>query len=179
MIAAIVSVQKRTYPPRLREVRAAEEESIRRRGKRRTRWAFFLLAPILLALILVLGYGLIERNVLRPQVDPTVDRPNMQVLADEHIQVNVLNACGVDGVAKEFTEFLRARKFDVPEYGNAAHAESRSRVIDRLGDSLSALKVAYALGISPRQVSTEVDSSLYLRATVIIGADYRTLRPMR
>lgn len=140
---------------------------------------FFLLAPVLLLLILLLGYGLIERNVLRPKVDPTVERPNMQVLADEHIQVNVLNACGADGVAKEVADFLRARKFDVPEYGNAEHIEQHSIVIDRVGDSLSALKVAYALGIPGDRVTTNIDSSLYLRATVVIGADYKGLRPMR
>lgn len=158
---------------------AAEEELRQQKRRRRTRVVFFILAPILLALILVLGYGLLERNFLRPKVDATVERPNMQVLADEHIQVNVLNACGADGVAKQVTEFLRARKFDVPEYGNARHVEPHSTVIDRVGDSLSALKVAYALGIPRERVVTDIDSSLYLRATVVIGADYKGLRPMR
>lgn len=160
-------------------MKAAEEEQRQQKRRRRTRVVFFILAPILLALILVLGYGLLERNLLRPKVDATVERPNMQVLADEHIQVNVLNACGADGVAKQVTEFLRARKFDVPEYGNAQHVEPHSTVIDRVGDSLSALKVAYALGIPRERVVTDIDSSLYLRATVVIGADYKGLRPMR
>lgn len=136
-------------------------------------------APVLLVLVLLLGYGLLERNLFRPKVDPTVERRDMRVRSDEHIQVNVLNACGAEGVAKQVTEFLRAREFDVPEYGNAEHVQPTSRVIDRVGDSISALKVAYALGIPPEQVSTQIDSSLFLRATVVIGTDYRTLRPLR
>lgn len=160
-------------------MRAEEEERQRARQRRRTRLAFFIATPILLAVIVVLGYGLIERNIFRPKVDPTVETPDMRVRADEHIQVNVLNACGADGVAKIFTEFLRARKFDVPEYGNAAELRQQSAVIDRIGDSVSALKVAYALGIPRENVRTEVDSSLFLRATVVIGEDYQRLRPMR
>jgi len=134
--------------------------------------AFFLL------LLIPLAYGLLERNLLQPKVDPTVERENMRVRADEHIQVNVMNACGADGVAKKFSEFLRARKFDVPEYGNADRMEAESMVINRVGDSVSARKVAYALGIPPERVITDIDSSLYVRATVVIGADYTTLRPM-
>ena len=174
-----MSIQRRAYPPRLRELKAAEEEKIRERQRRRTRLIFYTVGPILFVLIVILGYGFLERNFLRPKVDPTVARPEMAVGADEHIQVNVLNACGVDGLAKEVTEFLRARKFDVPEYGNADESEPKSLVYDRVGDSLSALKVAYALGIPPERVQTKVDSSLYVRATVIIGADYKMLRPMR
>jgi hypothetical protein len=135
---------------------------------------------IVLALVVVaLGYGLVERNLLRPRVDATVERSDLFVRAGEHIQINVLNACGVDGMATKFTEFLRARRFDVPEYGTHEGRVRRSKVIDRIGDNVSAQKVAYALGIPTERIETDIDSSLYLRATVIIGEDYLTLRPMK
>ena len=169
---------RRTYPPRLRELQAEEEAEQRRERERRRRRVLWMVGGFLLLLLIPLSYGLLERNVLRPKVDPTVEPRNMRVHADEHIQVNVMNACGVAGVAKSFSEFLRARKFDVPEYGNADRVESESFVINRVGDSISAQKVAYALGIPSERVITEIDSSLYVRATVVIGADYTTLRPM-
>ena len=50
-------------------------------------------------------------------------------------------------------------------------------MIDRIGDPVSARKVAYALGIREERIETDIDSTLYLRATVIIGDDYRSLRP--
>ena len=130
-------------------------------------------------LVIVLGYALLERNVFRPVVNSQVERTDMYVKAGEHIQVNVVNACGVNGVAQRFTEFLRARKFDVPEYGTEKTLERFSKVIDRIGDPVSAQKVAYALGIASERIETEIDSSLYLRATVVIGEDYGSLRPMQ
>ena len=175
----MIEPSRRTYPPRLREIQAKEEEERQAILKRKKRRKLLIIVPILLLVLIPLGYGLLERNVLRPKVDPTVERRNMRVRADEHIQINVINACGASGVAKKFSEFLRARKFDVPEYGNAEEVVRQSIVIDRVGDSLSARKVAYALGINPERVVTEIDSSLFVRATVVIGADYTGLRPMQ
>ncbi len=58
--------------------------------------------------------------------------------------------------------------------------ESVQSRIDRVGDTISALKVAYMpLAFARTQVFTEIDSSLFLRATVVIGTDYRNLRPMK
>ena len=170
---------RRTYPPRLREIQAQEEAERQAVVDRRRGRTFRIIALLLLLLLIPLGYGLIERNIFRPKVDPTVDARQMSLRADEHIQINVVNACGVGGIARKFSEFLRARKFDVPEYGNAEEVRFQSVVIDRVGDSVSAQKVAYALGIPPEQVITEIDSSLFVRATVVVGADYTTLRPMR
>lgn len=146
----------------------------------RRRRSVYITAIALLAVVVVaLAYGFLQHSIFRPRVDATIEQTDMYVKAGEHIQVNIINACGAAGMAQKFTEFLRARKFDVPEFGNATARESYSRVIDRVGDPISARKVAYALGIPPERIDVEIDSSLYLRATVIIGEDYRTLRPMK
>lgn len=168
----------RPQPTRLREIiQAEEQQQLELPEKPRRRMRYLVALPVLLAVVLLLGYGLLERNVLRPHVDSTVDVTDSLVRAGEHIQVNVINACGVDGMAARITEFLRARRFDVPEFGTAAVLEPNSKVIDRVGDLESALKVAYALGIDRTHVYTEIDSTLHLRATVIIGEDYLRLRP--
>ncbi|MBS1912220.1 MAG: LytR C-terminal domain-containing protein [Bacteroidetes bacterium] len=127
----------------------------------------------------VLAFGFIKHSIVRRPVSATVERTDMFVKAGEHIQVDVVNSCGIDGLATKFTEFLRARKFDVPEYSTTKARVPYSKVIDRIGDPLSARKVAYALGIDESRIETGIDSSLYLRATVVIGMDYRTLRPMK
>jgi hypothetical protein len=155
---------------------AGEPKRARRSGRR----ILFLVAiPLLLIGVLVLGYGLLERQLLRPSFTSTVEQSDSLVKVGEPIQVNVVNACGVNGMASKFTLFLRARRFDVPEFSTSKGREPFSRVIDRVGDPSSAMKVAYALGIPPEHVETEVDSSLYLRATVVIGEDYLSLRPMK
>ncbi|HVK40445.1 MAG TPA: LytR C-terminal domain-containing protein [Candidatus Kapabacteria bacterium] len=162
-------------PQRLREIKAEQQE--RRVRRRRLPWLFLM--PLVAAIAAILVYALVERNFLRPRVDPMVERTDLFVRAGETIQVNVVNACGRNGMAQRFTEFLRARKFDVPEYGTSPTREPFSKVIDRIGDPVSARKVAYALGIPAERIETEIDSTLYLRATVVIGEDYRTLRPMK
>ena len=130
-------------------------------------------------MVVTLAYGFLRHTIIRPRVDATIERTDLYVKAGEHIQVNVVNACGATGMASKFTEFLRARKFDVPEFSTATQREPYSRVIDRVGDPISAQKVAYALGITPERIEVEIDSSLYLRATVIIGEDFRSLRPAK
>lgn len=150
-----------------------------REPKSRTRVLYLAVIPPLAIAVALLAYGLLQRSLFRPRVDATVERTDMFVKAGEHIQVNVVNACGANGMAMKFTEFLRARKFDVPEYATSKIHEPLSKVIDRIGDRRSAEKVAYALGIDPENIDQEIDSTLYLRATVVIGEDYKTLRPMK
>ncbi len=170
---------ERPRPTRLRDLQRADEPTERPDvPRRRRRLPYVAITSVFGVIVVLLAYGLVERNLLRPRVDPTVGVTDSLVHEGEQIQVNVINACGVDGMAARITEFLRARRFDVPEYGNAPSLEPTSKVIDRVGDLESAYKVAYALGIDRRNVETDIDSSLYLRATVVIGEDYLRLRPL-
>lgn len=92
------------------------------------------------------------------------------------IQVNVLNACGKSGLAAKVRNQLRELGFDVVEIGNYPSNVEESIVIDRLGDRLSSYKVSRALGINESAITQKIDSSLYLRSTVVIGSDYENLR---
>ncbi len=162
--------------PKSRNARTAAVADARARRRRR-----LLIAAVAVAAlpVIVLGYGFLQHTLVRPRVDATVERTDMYVKAGEHIQVDVVNACGVDGLATKFTEFLRARRFDVPEFSTSKTREPHSKVIDRVGDPISARKVAYALGIDQERIEAGIDSSRFLRATVVIGMDYRSLRPMK
>ena len=93
------------------------------------------------------------------------------------IQVNIFNACGKDGLAKQVKEHLVQRGFDVKFIDNYGEYLDNSIVIDRMGDNSSSTKVAYAMGIDQSCVTTDIDSSQLVRATIIIGKDYFTLKP--
>jgi len=93
------------------------------------------------------------------------------------IQVNVFNACGKDGLAKQVKEYLVQRGFDVVEVANYHMTIDSSMVIDRIGDASSNQKVAYAMGITPSCITTDIDSSQFVRSTIVIGKDYFTLKP--
>jgi len=93
------------------------------------------------------------------------------------IQVNIFNACGKDGLAKQVKEYLIQRGFDVKFIDNYREGLDNSIVIDRLGDNTSSSRVAHAMGISQSLITTDIDSSQFVRATIVIGKDYFTLKP--
>lgn len=124
----------------------------------------------------VLFISFLHRIFISPSVDPYVNQETTSK-KKEVIQINVLNACGVDGLASKAKEYLRQRGFDVVEIGNYSEVLNHSVICDRIGDLKSADKVAYAMGIPNKAIVSQVDSSLYIRASVIIGNDFFELKP--
>ena len=95
---------------------------------------------------------------------------------DSRPQVEVLNGCGVSGVAAQAHEYLRRLGFDVVNVENApAFDYEETIVIDRGGDEGIARRVARFLGTE--NVIRQVRPELMLQVTVIIGRDFRTLKP--
>jgi len=86
------------------------------------------------------------------------------------IRVQVRNGSGIPGAAAQVTEYLREAGFDVVDFGNAEVSdEPRTVVIDRVGAREGALEVAAALRGVP--IRSDVDTSLYLDVTVLVGRD--------
>ena len=108
-----------------------------------------------------------------PAAEPadSVSRPS---LARARIRVQVRNGSGIPGAAAQVTEYLREAGFDVVDFGNAeGFDEPRTVVIDRVGDRGRALEVAAALRGVP--IRSEVDTTLYLDVTVLVGRDAEAL----
>ena len=110
---------------------------------------------------------------------PAADSPAVPRAADampaERVRVQVLNASGRPGLAREATRVLRDRGFDVKEFGNGkGFPPDSSVVLDRVGRIEVARQVADAVGI--RRVTTRPDSNLYLDATVVLGRDWTAPR---
>ena len=92
------------------------------------------------------------------------------------IQLNILNACGKAGIASKARNHLRKLGFDVVEIGNYEQEVESTFVIDRLGDRTSSYKLCRSIGLTESNIKSEIDSSLYLRATLVIGKDFEELR---
>jgi len=89
----------------------------------------------------------------------------------ERVRVEILNGGGRSGMAREATDRLRGRGFDVVYWGNASSfGQESSVVLDRVGRIETARSVADALGISG--IRTEPDSSLLLDVSVVLGQDW-------
>ena len=88
--------------------------------------------------------------------------------------IEVLNASGVDGLARTTTRQLRAKGVDVVYFGNAAIDTLRTtQILVRRGDSTAALRVRAAMGVGA--VVIRRDSGLLLDATVFVGRDAAAL----
>jgi len=111
-----------------------------------------------------------SQEVVEPvEVLPAVNAP-------EVMRIEVLNGCGVPLLAARYTDFLRARGYDVVKTDNyESHNVEHSVVIDRMGNKAAGLKLAKDLGIGEPQVLQEENAVYLIDATVILGKDFRSL----
>ena len=129
---------------------------------------FFIV--ILFIIICFLGYNLLKR------INLLVDKNDDETLFQDttRIQVEVLNGCGVPGIADQFTDLLRTKKFDVVSTGNYRTFNiDDSIIIDRNGNIKHAKLLAEAIGIDKKHVIEQENKDYFLDVTLIIGKDYK------
>jgi len=139
--------------------------------RRRPIWPWVLIA--VLGVVVVAFLGSLVWRLINPPVSPLVNEDDPR----STIQVDVVNASGRQGAGRHTLEFLRERGFDVVEISSTGDRPKRSLVIDRMGDKVSARKIANALGIADTLIVTEIDSMRFVRATIMLGADLDNLEP--
>jgi len=123
---------------------------------------------------------LIWSFVNRTFIDPPVKPETVQGGKTHTIQLDVLNGSGVPKLSQRFTDYLRARGFDVVETGNFKDSKvEKTRVIDRAGHLEAAQQVAEALGVPKSGVVQQIDRNAYLDVSVVIGKDFRLLKPFK
>ena len=129
------------------------------------------LSLLLLILLVALGTRFFYPRIENQRSDDT------HKLIGNIIQIEVLNGCGVPGLAHKFTTFLRKNGFDVVETGNFENFDLKETlVISRTFERENARRVAGALGIQEKNILVEASEDYYLDATVVIGSDYQTLK---
>lgn len=137
---------------------------------------------ILLLLVGYFGFSLINNAVksgkdIKDLSDTSSTITNQPNLA---IQLDVQNGTSENGVAAKFTDYLRRNGYDVVEMGNfKSRAEEKTVIIDRAGDMSKAKRVAKLLGVSEKNIFQQINNSLYLDVTVVIGKDFKDLNPYK
>ena len=140
-----------------------------------------MLIFVLIVLIVYLSYSAYLKIVQKPESNISVEEKELPA---EIIQLNVLNGCGVTGVADRFTDYLRAHNFDVVELGNYSvkgvvnYNVDETFVIDRIGNKANGYKVADALGIEKVKVIQQINEDYFLDVSLVIGKDYYKLNPI-
>lgn len=132
--------------------------------------AIGFLSVLLFVLVLALLTRFVYPRILneRAEKDPA--------LISSIIQLEVLNGCGVPGLATKYTSSLRQYGFDVVETGNFDNFDlENTLVISRTGNMENARRVAQALGVPEEQIIREASSDFYLDVTLVLGSDYTSL----
>ncbi len=141
-------------------------------GHRSTNLFLNISISILSLIILFLGYSLLSKlNVFgeNSEIDNLVKHKN-------NMQVEVLNGCGVSGVADRFTDYLRKKNFDVVNTGNYRSFNiDNSIIIDRTGNIVNAEYLAEVIGIDRKEVIQQKNKNYFLDVTLIIGKDYKQI----
>ncbi len=115
-------------------------------------------------------------------VPPGIITPENQetTFAGNRIELEVLNGCGIPGLAGEFTDYLRRQGYDVVRFTNAQRYDyPRTLVVNRGKDFNRARLVAQTLGVEPSAVENMPDPSLQLDVTLVLGQDFTTLTSYR
>lgn len=126
----------------------------------------------LLFIVLLIAF---TTRIVFPRIETDRSAPD-DFLIGEVIQVEVLNGCGVPGIATRFTSKLRQNGFDVVESGNFETFDmQKTLIIDRIGNLDHAKKIASALGVDESHIIQEISKNYFLDATIVIGSDYKNL----
>ena len=144
-----------------------------------SKWYKLLIIIVLSCVVFVLIYILINRLFINPPVDSLLPHNQRRTVSEQYIQLNILNGTNNKGIARQAMNYLRDRGFDVVEINNYESIVKKSFILDLVSDSLSAHNVAFAVGIGDSMILKRIDSSLYLRVSLIIGQDYLQLKPFR
>ena len=150
------------------------------RGEKTARYETLILAIVLAigaAFLVSFARGLGTRTETPEDVLPDADAPAN--LDERRVgRVEVLNATRVAGIARDATQQLRDAGFDVVHFGNADGIGADSSVVyGRISNDEIAKAAAAALGIT--RVVLQPDTTLYVDASVVLGADWRPVNSTR
>jgi hypothetical protein len=96
------------------------------------------------------------------------------------IQVEVLNGCGVSGVAEKLTAYLRTNNIDVVNLGNYRSFEIENSIIICRNEKINNAEIVAAIvGLDSQNIIQQINPDYLLDVTFVLGKDYRDLIPLK
>lgn len=118
-----------------------------------------------------------EKKINTPVNENIKTNDKLPSQLQHNIQVEILNGCGVQGMAAHFAKILRDQGVDVVKTGNYKSLDVKNtQVMDRIGNKGFALQVGNILGVESKYIYTQKKKELLIDATIIIGKDYAKLK---
>lgn len=100
---------------------------------------------------------------------------------EKKIQLEILNGCGEQGVAKKLTDLLKKSTYDIVNSGNYIEKGKvnwdveETKIIDQVGKVENSRELADLMGILYTNLEVFNNPSPIADITIIIGKDYKTL----
>ena len=138
---------------------------------------FYNISIIILVLInIYLGYSLTKIIISKYGGDNDLSKQ----LNNSKIKVEVLNGCGISGVAEKLTDYLRTSGFDVVNLGNYRSFQVENSIVIARNEKIqNAQKVALVSGLSTGSVIQQMNPEYLLDVTFILGKDFNKLIPLQ
>lgn len=166
-----------------------KETQARKKKDQQNQWKGFLLSVVIILLIgfnLVFMASWVIKSLMANQTSSGSGRQRVQRVSDNQpreslIKVEVLNGCGVSGVANRLTDYLRKRDVDVVYFGNFESFNiSETLVIDRRDYELTnARTIGKVIGVKDNRMFPQISPERQLDVTIIIGKNYANLNAFK
>jgi hypothetical protein len=162
-------------------------------SKSHTKFVYNILIVVLAILVIGFIYSFAQKNwtggvtLQNPQLSAgQKTQLALDIYAENpilNIKVEILNGCGEKGLAAKISDFLRAEHIDVVRSENADNFDYERTTLIQRSYNLSNLKtVAKTLDFdinNKEQVITQPNSTADVDLTLVLGKDYRSVKPIR
>ncbi|TAK53249.1 MAG: LytR family transcriptional regulator [Bacteroidetes bacterium] len=151
-------------------------------GKKAVIIALNFIIGAMLILTGYFGHNFFDRYFTRhqPQTQQPVEQQQEPPPPAQVVQIDVLNGCGEKGVGARFTNFLRARGYDVVEMKNyKTQNMPHTLIIDRVGNLKPARDIAVHLGVADTNILQQLNPDYFVDVSVVIGEDFYDLSPSK
>ncbi|OGU12659.1 MAG: hypothetical protein A2X61_10935 [Ignavibacteria bacterium GWB2_35_12] len=129
---------------------------------------------VILLMILSFTYRILSPEQLQSKVTGYSEI----VPVNQTVQVNIINACSVDGIAKKMKDYLNKQGIKVVSIGNSSSPVEKS-FIKGGSDENKSLNLASIIGIDKSLIKTQQKNSDYQIISVVIGKDFSQLKPFK
>lgn len=140
---------------------------------------FFSIALWGLGLInVILIISFVSKHFLSGAEHPMSSEAAIEALPAENLKIEVLNGCGVAGLARKYADLLKSHGFDPVNVSNYEGSSNvpRTYIYDRRSkDMASGLRIAKILGLPEEYVAYQESAERLVAATLILGADYKQI----
>ena len=136
--------------------------------------AIFCLSVVIVGFLFSMGQRFLT-NTDKVHLSHTMEVPTAEPQFS-YVAVEVLNGCGISGLAQRFTNYLRKEGIDVIYTGNADRMDyAITHVIQRVDDPAKIQDALDVLSLDAARIIRQENASQHVDLTIIVGRDYEEL----